>query len=251
MRAEPGPTIKVLLPSFGIEGFVPTLEKLCVCFGELPDGTSHLPVFIRVDARQLAEKGARPLALLDLVREIEELARRHPKVSFTTRLEGSGSTHTWQVSVAATKIPVLSARRVIVLPNVRNYEREVAWAEESLRKAIVHSVVTSSPDYSEFAEWALPQAFYVFQKIAKVPQLKRMAETELGTGAANPIWPISTELANAVANRFGAGPIQIPESETEQGKLLRQMDTCLLNDAKAVLDGFLSSLGVSADVWFK
>lgn len=89
MRAEPGPTIKVLLPSVGIEGFCSTLEKLSVCFGELGDGAGLLPVFIRVDARQLAEKGARPLALPDLAREVEELARRHPKVSFTTRLEGT------------------------------------------------------------------------------------------------------------------------------------------------------------------
>jgi len=251
MRAEPGPTIKVLLPSVGIEGFCSTLEKLSVCFGELGDGAGLLPVFIRVDARQLAEKGARPLALPDLAREVEELARRHPKVSFTTRLEGTGSVHTWQVSVTATKIPVLSARRVSVLPSVRNYEREVAWAEESIRKAIVHSVVTSSPDYSEFIEWALPQAFYVFQKVAKVPHLKHMAEAEFGTGAANPIWPISTELVNAIANQFGAGPIRIPESEAEQGKLLQQMDACFVNEAKAVLDRFLSSLGVSADVWFK
>lgn len=251
MRAEPGPTIKFLLPSLGIEGFYSTLERLSICFGELGDGASLLPVFIRVDARQLAERGACPLPLIDLAREVEKLAQRHPKVSFITRLEGSGSTHTWQASVTTTKIPVLSARRVSVLPNVRNYDREVAWAKKSLTKAIVHSVVTSSPDYSQFAECALPQAFYVFQKIAKVPQLKRMAETELGTGATNPIWPLSTGLVNAITNAFGAGPIRIPESEMEQGKLLQQIDACLLKDAKAALDEFISSLGVSASVWFK
>jgi hypothetical protein len=251
MRAEPGPTIKILLPSFGIEGFCSTLERLSVCFGELENGAGLLPVFILIDARQLGDKGARVLSLLDLARAVEELARHHSKVSFTTRLEGFGSAHIWQVAVTATKIPVLFARRVSVLPSVRNYQREVAWAEESLRKAIIHSVVTSSPDYSEFAEWALPQAFYVFQKVAKVPQLKRMAETELGVGAPNPIWPIPRELVNALTKEFGAGPMRIPESEAEQGKVLQQMDACLVNQAKGVLDGLLSSLGVSADAWLK
>lgn len=158
--------------------------------------------------------------------------------------------HTWQVSVTATKIPVLSARRVSVLPSVRNYEREVAWAEESIRKAIVHSVVTSSPDYSEFIEWALPQAFYVFQKVAKVP---------ISSTWPKPSSERSAQINLAHLNRacechrqsIRCGPIRIPESEAEQGKLLQQMDACFVNEAKAVLDRFLSSLGVSADVWFK
>ncbi len=252
MRAEPGPMIKVLLPSFGIEGFCSTLQKLSICFGELGAGATLAPVFVRIDPQQLVERGASPISLPELAREVEELARRHPKVSFTTKLEGAGSVHTWQVSITTTKIPILTARRVSVLPGARNYEGEVAWAKESLKKATIHLAVTTSPDYSEFAERALPQCFYVFQKLVKVPQLKRMAEVELTTGAPNPIWPIPTEVANAVASRFGVEPLLIPESDLEKERIVEQIDACLLNDvSNAAMDEFLSNVGVHSKIWFR
>ena len=252
MRAEPGPTIKVLLHSVSTEDFCSTMRRLTDCLSKLAEGVVLAPKFIYIDPRQLAEKGVHPIQLPELAKTVETIAQRHPKLSFATKIEGRGSTHTWQVSISTTRIPVLSARRVSIIPSSRNYNREVAWALESLRKALIHSATTMRPDYSDFAEWSLPQHFYLFQKIAEVRQIRRMAEVAPATGVPNPMWPFPTELEEAIVNRFGSEPMLVPDADQEKGKLVQEMDACVRNHAtNPALERFFASLCISPDDWFR
>lgn len=243
--------IKVFLPDPGEGAFCSIMRRLVTCFSRLSNCDDLTTSYFLVNAKNINNNEIYPLSLLALANSLEEIDRQHITVSFTAKLEGCNSIHNWLVSVTRTNIPMLSARRISVLPSSRNYSKEVNWIAEGIATGDFQQGIATSPDFSEIKELASPCFFYVSQKIIRLPSLKRRAEAETSRGTVNLMWPIPTEFNDAISYRLGKAPILIPEDDQDRRSLERQIDVALLQAvSKAVMDKFLSKIAVPSDAWF-